>query len=60
MLEAIWLEIKSSMQKSFLFGYIYRPPSSNCAWNQEFEQIFEQLYLKNPKMLSLLVALIIT
>ena len=31
-LEIMWLEVKPSNQKTFILGYVYRPPSSSKSW----------------------------
>jgi hypothetical protein len=49
-LEAIWLEIKCSKQKPFIFGYLYRPLSSNNAWTQEFEMFLMNCIQKTKRL----------
>jgi len=50
-LEAIWLEFKCINQKSFIVGYVYRPPSSPASWNDEMECILEKLYCENKEII---------
>ena len=37
-IESVWLELHQNKTKSFLIGYIYRPPSSLVSWYNIFEK----------------------
>ncbi|XP_060561384.1 uncharacterized protein LOC132721143, partial [Ruditapes philippinarum] len=50
-IEAIWLEIKNNQQKTFILGYIYRPPSSPANWNLDLEQILDKIYIENKEII---------
>lgn len=52
-IETLWLEVKQAMQKSFLLGYTYRPPSANQKWITDFESILEQVYSENKEIILL-------
>ncbi|XP_053398328.1 uncharacterized protein LOC128556711 [Mercenaria mercenaria] len=49
--EAIWLEVQKNKQKPFVFGYIYRPPSSNVEWNCELEYTIEKIFNENKEII---------
>ena len=51
--ESLWLEIKYMKQKSFLFGYVYRPPSSLSNWVNDMERTLELIYSENKEILLL-------
>ena len=40
-IESVWLELHQNKTKSFLIGYIYRPPSSLVSWYDIFEKNLE-------------------
>ena len=47
-LETIWLEVKPNKQKSYLFCYVYRPPSSLVSWNPKlFKLTLQKAYSEN-------------
>ena len=52
-IECIWTEIKPVKSKSFLIGYIYRPPNSTVQWNAYFEDCIENV-LKEDKEIYLM------
>jgi len=49
--ESIWLEFKCEKQKSFIVGYVYRPPSSAASWNTDMEKILEKVYCQNKEII---------
>ena len=52
-IESIWLEIRHSVQKSFLFGYHYRPPSSLSDWFNKVENTLESTFRENKETILL-------
>lgn len=52
-IEMVWLNIKCSMQKPFLLGYVYRPPSTTSDWLQKVETILEKVHCENKEVILL-------
>ena len=52
-IESLWLEIFPKHCKSFLVGFIYRNPSSNMSWVENFDLQIEQVLDENRENLLL-------
>ena len=49
-IEALWVEIKQEAQKAFYLSYIYRPPSAQQKWMNDFESVLQQVYTEDKEV----------